>query len=43
MNALLPVPVLLPLLGAALSILAGRSRGVQRAIGMIVLSTVTVV
>jgi multicomponent Na+:H+ antiporter subunit D len=43
MNALLPVPILLPLLGAALSILAGRSRAAQRVIALTILSVVTVV
>jgi multicomponent Na+:H+ antiporter subunit D len=38
MRVLLPLPVLLPLLGAALSILFGRSRTVQRAISISVLS-----
>jgi multicomponent Na+:H+ antiporter subunit D len=37
---LLPLPVLLPLIGAALSILAGRSRVVQRAISLSVLTAV---
>jgi multicomponent Na+:H+ antiporter subunit D len=40
---LLPLPFLLPLLGAAVSILAGRSRVVQRAVGVGVLLAVTVV
>ena len=42
MNALLVLPILLPLLGAAVSILAGRSRTVQRVISVAVLSTVIV-
>ncbi len=37
---LLPVPILLPLLGAAASILAGRSRAAQRAISLVVLVAV---
>jgi multicomponent Na+:H+ antiporter subunit D len=41
-NALLVLPILLPLLGAAVSILAGRSRTVQRVISVAVLSTVIV-
>jgi len=40
---LVPVPVLLPLVGAALSILVGRSRVAQRAIGVTVLATLVVV
>jgi len=43
MSALLPLPVVLPLLGAALSILAGRSRSAQRAIGIAILTAVTVI
>lgn len=43
MSALLPLPILLPLIGAALSILVGRSRTAQRVIGLTVLSAVTVV
>jgi multicomponent Na+:H+ antiporter subunit D len=39
-NAVLVLPILLPLLGAAVSILAGRSRTVQRVISVAVLSTV---
>ena len=42
MNALLVLPILLPLLGAAVSILAGRSRTVQRVISVAVLTTVIV-
>ena len=42
MNALLVLPILLPLLGAAVSILAGRSRTAQRVISIAVLSTVIV-
>ena len=40
MNALLALPVLLPLLGAAVSILVGRSRRAQRAVGLGVLTAV---
>jgi multicomponent Na+:H+ antiporter subunit D len=40
MSALLPLPVLLPLGGAALSILAGRSRRAQRVIAVAVLTAV---
>ncbi|HSK95105.1 MAG TPA: hypothetical protein VK891_00685, partial [Euzebyales bacterium] len=43
MNALVPIPVILPLLGAALSITFGRSRVRQRAIGLTVLTAVTIV
>ena len=42
MNALLSLPVLLPLLGAALSVLAGRSRPLQRAIALTTLTAVAV-
>src|SRR3546814_16481672 len=42
MSAILPLPILLPLIGAALSILVGRSRTAQRVIGLTVLSAVTV-
>jgi len=38
-NDLLAVPVVLPLLGAAVSILVGRSRRAQRLVGIAVLST----
>jgi multicomponent Na+:H+ antiporter subunit D len=41
-NALLSLPVLLPLLGAALSVLAGRSRPLQRAIALTTLTAVAV-
>ena len=34
MSWLVPLPIVLPLLGAALSILAGRSRLAQRVIGV---------
>jgi len=43
MTALVPVPIILPLLGAAVSILVGRSRTAQRAIGITILTAVTVV
>jgi multicomponent Na+:H+ antiporter subunit D len=43
MNALLPLPIVLPLLGAALSILVGRSRTAQRIIGIAILAAVTVI
>lgn len=38
MSSLIPLPVVLPLLGAALSIMLGRWRHVQRAIGLVVLT-----
>ncbi|MGI9029813.1 MAG: Na+/H+ antiporter subunit D, partial [Ilumatobacteraceae bacterium] len=38
MNLLLPAPIVLPLLAAALSILFGRSRTVQRLIGITTMS-----
>lgn len=41
MNALLTLPVLLPLLGAGASIVAGRSKSAQRVIGVGVLTVVT--
>ena len=41
MNALIPLPVVLPLLGAAVSILVGRSRRAQRVVGISVLATIT--
>ena len=40
MSWLVPLPIILPLLGAALSILAGRSRLAQRVIGVSVLTAV---
>jgi multicomponent Na+:H+ antiporter subunit D len=40
---MVPLPVLLPLLGAAVSILVGRSRATQRAIGVTVLTAVVVI
>ena len=43
MTWLVPVPVVLPLVGAALSVLFGRSRAVQRAIGVTVLAALVVV
>ncbi|MCB1026700.1 MAG: Na+/H+ antiporter subunit D [Microthrixaceae bacterium] len=39
MNAVLPLPVVLPLLGAALSIMAFKSRRIQRVISLAVLSS----
>jgi multicomponent Na+:H+ antiporter subunit D len=42
-NALVPLPIVLPLVGAALSILTGRSRVVQRVVGLTVLTVVTAV
>jgi multicomponent Na+:H+ antiporter subunit D len=41
-TALLTLPILLPLLGAALAILGGRSRGVQRAVALTTLATTAV-
>jgi multicomponent Na+:H+ antiporter subunit D len=43
MNALLPLPVVLPMFAAALSILAGRSRRLQRVIGLTTLTAVLAV
>jgi multicomponent Na+:H+ antiporter subunit D len=43
MTALVPLPVVLPLLGAALSVLVGRSRAMQRVIGVTVLVVVVAV
>ena len=43
MSWLVPLPVLLPLLGAALSVLTGRSRITQRIIGVTVLTAVLVI
>jgi multicomponent Na+:H+ antiporter subunit D len=40
---LVPVPIVLPLIGAALSILVGRSRRAQRVIGLTVLTALVVV
>jgi multicomponent Na+:H+ antiporter subunit D len=40
---LVPVPIVLPLLGAGLSILVGRSRVAQRAVGILVLGSLVVV
>ena len=42
MSLLLAVPILLPLLGAALSVGLGRSRQAQRVIGVATLAVVTV-
>jgi multicomponent Na+:H+ antiporter subunit D len=41
-SALLPLPVLLPMLGAALSIVGSRSAWLQRVVGIIVLAAVAV-
>jgi multicomponent Na+:H+ antiporter subunit D len=43
MSRLVPLPLLLPLLGAAASVLAGRSRAFQRIIGVTVLTAVLAV
>ncbi|MET0728359.1 MAG: Na+/H+ antiporter subunit D [Acidimicrobiales bacterium] len=43
MSALLAVPIVLPLIGAALSILVGRSRTAQRIISLSILSVITAV
>jgi len=43
MNALLTLPIVLPIVGAALSIVAGRSRAAQRAISISVLVAMTVI
>ena len=43
MSYLVGLPIALPLFGAALSIAVGRSRAAQRAIGLVVLTTVSVV
>jgi multicomponent Na+:H+ antiporter subunit D len=43
MTSLVALPIVLPILGAALSILAGRSRAAQRTIGLVVLTVVTAV
>jgi multicomponent Na+:H+ antiporter subunit D len=40
---LVPVPIVLPLLGAAVSIVVGRSRGAQRVVGVTVLGTLLAV
>ncbi len=40
MKQLLPVPIVLPLIGAALSMILGRSRVVQRIIALGILTTV---
>ncbi len=40
MNTLLVTPIVLPIIGAALTVLVGRSRAAQRVIGLSVLSTV---
>ncbi|MFP5022894.1 Na+/H+ antiporter subunit D [Pseudonocardia phyllosphaerae] len=43
MQALVALPVLLPMLGAALSVLVGRQAALQRAIGVVALAAVVVV
>ena len=43
MKALVPLPFLIPLLGAALSILAGRTRALQRIVGIASLAAVVVI
>lgn len=43
MTWLVAVPVVLPLVGAAVSILAGRSRVAQRTVGVVVLATTTAI
>ena len=43
MRHLVVLPVVLPLLGAALSILLGRWRSAQRTVGLTVLSATTVI
>jgi len=43
MTWLVPIPIVLPLIGAALSILLGRSRAAQRAVGIGVLTVLVVV
>ena len=42
MNALLPLPIVLPLLGAGLSMIVGKSRAAQRTVSIAVLSAVMV-
>jgi multicomponent Na+:H+ antiporter subunit D len=43
MTWLVPLPIVLPLVGAALSILVGRSRRAQRAIGVSILATLVAI
>ena len=43
MNALLPLPVILPIVGAAVSVLVGRYRSAQRIVGLTVLVANTVI
>ena len=43
MNWLVPVPIVLPLMGAAVSIVVGRSRRAQRVVGVTVLGTLLAV
>ena len=42
MTWLVPLPIIVPLLGAAISILVGRSRAAQRVVGMLTLAVVAV-
>ncbi|HEY8543689.1 MAG TPA: Na+/H+ antiporter subunit D [Acidimicrobiales bacterium] len=43
MSWLVPLPIVLPLVGAAVSVLVGRSRSAQRVVGISVLATLVVV
>ena len=43
MNALIPLPIVLPLLAAGLCIVAGRSKAAQRAIGLTTLTALVVI
>lgn len=43
MNALVPLPMVLPILGAGVSVLLGRWRRAQRAVGLAVLTATTVI
>lgn len=43
MNWLVPLPIVVPLVGAAVSILVGRSRPAQRVVGIVVLGSLVVV
>ena len=43
MSWLVPLPIVLPLIGAAVAILVGRSRTAQRIVGITVLGTLVVV
>ncbi len=42
MRWLLPVPIVLPLLGAGLTVLVGRARAVQRSVGLVTLTLSTI-